>query len=156
MCEQMPHEEHVWRLPHGLTLTMLHSMYEKDFSSRINIGTGRAEQTYKYSAFCSVFKKEFPDVKKGKHTLLSQCDECAAFKDPATRKLSPELYQQAREKYIKHLKLQCLLRQLYANRCEMARLPTSLTWTVVIDFASSRGKYSSQPTHQSNDNRLCW
>jgi hypothetical protein len=115
-------------------------MYQKEFATRTDLSTGMPWRTFSYSQFCSVFAEEFPDIKKAKHNLLSQCDLCALFKDESTRKLSKEDYAARREEYIKHLQMQSLLRMLYATRCEVARNPSSGSWTVVIDFASAQCK----------------
>jgi len=93
MCDQMPHENNVWRLPQGLTITSLHDMYVTEFRSRPpDPETGQALHTFKYAEFNKILRTQFPNVKHHKHKGLSQCDVCASFKDPSTSKLLAEDY----------------------------------------------------------------
>lgn len=116
-------------------------MYKKAFNTRMDMETGKPQWTYSYPMFCQLFAEEFKDVRKAKHTGLSQCNICAAFKDESTQKLPPAEYEQKWKEYIDHIKLQSFLRMLYATRSEIARNPASSTWTIVINFASSQCKF---------------
>jgi hypothetical protein len=65
LCDQMPHEDNVWRLPTGLTLDSLHDMYVTDYANRPpDMGTGKTKHTYKYSTFVECCAPGFQTSKK--------------------------------------------------------------------------------------------
>lgn len=139
LCEQMPNDLNTQRLPSGLNLKELHNMYITDLALEEDMYTGLPRKGYGYPFFVRILHLEYPLVKKAKHNLLSHCDICSAFKDLPSN-LPADEYRAKREEYIKHLKLQALLRQLYTNRVEWAKANPRNSMTIVIDFASSQRK----------------
>lgn len=138
IVDRMPHEANIMRLPVGLTLVMIHELYVKDFSLRIDIHTDELYKPYKYCSFQQMFKAEFGNIHHSKQNILAKCDVCTKFKEEETRKMPEQQYRRCREHYIKHLAMQALLRRLYAERSEHSRSDSLRSWTIAMDFASSQ------------------
>ncbi|XP_076090729.1 uncharacterized protein LOC143062813 isoform X2 [Mytilus galloprovincialis] len=109
----------------------------------------------KRTRFLQIWRMEFPNVKVRKHQKMTQCTECAVFKEAFLKKLSQDEFKKLEVRRKAHLTLQRIAREkYYKHRTKSQENPQQYLSLIIDNMDQSKTNLPRFPFVSKADNSL--